>query len=246
MLLRPPAARPTRDATPNGAACGSSHAQLDSMPAGLSRRGVNIGVQIRKLFEPERYPNASILAVYDKYFGPYVRARRKHVCAVGFEPNPHHKARLAALAARYNALGWRTSFEFCSCWATRRACHVLFRPGWHEKSLRMGRVVSLPQSHGLQATPCPSCIYAPALHQSSHSNHGIETRLSQEHHPVVGESRESSPSIRPCWPKVEGSDAQLVPVDAYRAHCVAAAAAGRRELGVWRPERRDEARHRRR
>ena len=29
----------------------------------------NIGVQVRKLFEPSRYPNAAVLPVFDQYFG---------------------------------------------------------------------------------------------------------------------------------------------------------------------------------
>ena len=48
--------------------------------------GSNIGVQIRKLFEPHRYPNAKVLEVFRKYFGSDTDARRREVCAVGFEP----------------------------------------------------------------------------------------------------------------------------------------------------------------
>ena len=56
--------------------------------------GSNVGVQVRKLFEPSFYPGAPFVNVFDKEFGP-VEARRKSVCAVGFEPNPHHTKRLA-------------------------------------------------------------------------------------------------------------------------------------------------------
>jgi len=31
--------------------------------------GSNIGVQIRKLFEPEKYPKGGIHSIFDKYFG---------------------------------------------------------------------------------------------------------------------------------------------------------------------------------
>ena len=58
--------------------------------------GSNIGVQVRKLYEPEKYPKAPFLKLFDKYFGSLSK-RRQHqpqmadtVCAVGFEPNPHH------------------------------------------------------------------------------------------------------------------------------------------------------------
>ena len=72
--------------------------------------GSNIGVQIRKLYEPELYPGSSILKVFDEYFGSNITTRRREVCAMGFEPNPHHMERLTMLKARYNALGWRTDF----------------------------------------------------------------------------------------------------------------------------------------
>lgn len=49
--------------------------------------------QIRKLYEPELYKNASIHRFYDAAFH-----RRNHslpyVCSVGFEPNPNHESDL--------------------------------------------------------------------------------------------------------------------------------------------------------
>ena len=32
--------------------------------------GTNTGVQIRKLFEPHKFPSADVLPIFDKYFGP--------------------------------------------------------------------------------------------------------------------------------------------------------------------------------
>ena len=61
--------------------------------------GTNIGVQIRKLYEPSRYPNAPVLAIFDKYFGD----RRGEVCAIGIELNPSHTSRLIALESHYRA-----------------------------------------------------------------------------------------------------------------------------------------------
>ena len=55
--------------------------------------GSNVGVQVCKLFQPSYYPNAPFLTIFDKEFGP-VDERRTSVCAVGFEPNPHHTKRL--------------------------------------------------------------------------------------------------------------------------------------------------------
>ena len=53
--------------------------------------GTNIGVQIRKLYQPELYPGAEVLPTFEKLFGP---APRCHVCSIGFEPNPHHNQTL--------------------------------------------------------------------------------------------------------------------------------------------------------
>ena len=64
--------------------------------------GTNIGVQIRKLFEPHKYPNASVLPVFEQLFGP---APRCGVCAIGIEPNPRHAARLHRLQRDLRAQG---------------------------------------------------------------------------------------------------------------------------------------------
>lgn len=65
--------------------------------------GTNLGVQIRKLYEPQLYPNAKVLALFDKYFPIGIR---NSVCTFGFEPNPLHRSKLAQLSKRYNAQGW--------------------------------------------------------------------------------------------------------------------------------------------
>jgi hypothetical protein len=62
--------------------------------------GSNIGVQVRKLFEPVRYPNAGVLPIFDQYFGKH-RNKEKHLCAIGFELNPSHTERLNALETHY-------------------------------------------------------------------------------------------------------------------------------------------------
>ena len=57
--------------------------------------GSNMGVQIRKLYEPWLYPNAKLLAYYDRLFGKITKGyRREDVCAFGFEANPKHIKRL--------------------------------------------------------------------------------------------------------------------------------------------------------
>ena len=88
--------------------------------------GSNIGVQIRKLFEPSLYAHADpkmpllaryfrnaditrllnatppVLPIFDEHFGP---APRCNVCAIGIEPNPRHADRLLALQHALRAAG---------------------------------------------------------------------------------------------------------------------------------------------
>ncbi|KAG8459194.1 hypothetical protein KFE25_005705 [Diacronema lutheri] len=70
--------------------------------------GSNIGVQVRKLFEPEHYPHAKVLPLFDAQFGT---DRRRTVCAFGWEPNPSHTKRLREVEAAYARRGWRTTFH---------------------------------------------------------------------------------------------------------------------------------------
>jgi hypothetical protein len=74
--------------------------------------GSNIGVQVRKLFEPEGYPEAEILPFFDKMFGRdrNLPSNRKHMCVFGFEPNPKHESRLFSLEQAYSRLGFRVKF----------------------------------------------------------------------------------------------------------------------------------------
>ena len=62
------------------------HAYLDM--------GTNLGVQIRKLYEPEKYPGARAFPHYQRMFGPQPWCS---VCTIGFEPNPRHADRLNSL-----------------------------------------------------------------------------------------------------------------------------------------------------
>ena len=64
--------------------------------------GTNLGVQLRKLFEPERYRGAPVLRVFHEAFGPPPWCR---VCALGAEPNPLHRSRLDELERAYRGAG---------------------------------------------------------------------------------------------------------------------------------------------
>jgi hypothetical protein len=59
--------------------------------------GTNVAVQIRKLYEPDKFPGAKVLPVFDKYFG----RDRSRVCAVGFEPNTAHTEYLKKVNAHF-------------------------------------------------------------------------------------------------------------------------------------------------
>jgi len=78
--------------------------------------GSNIGVQIRKLFEPERYPDAPILSYFNHNFGTIDKRKSSHsghasfLCAVGFEPNPRHAEYLKKIEKSYNECGWKVKF----------------------------------------------------------------------------------------------------------------------------------------
>ena len=58
--------------------------------------GANIGVTVKKLFEPNRYPESTTLPYFRKTFGyqwlrQSVRKFPNRLCALGFEPNPIHQ-----------------------------------------------------------------------------------------------------------------------------------------------------------
>ena len=94
--------------TPQNPLDGCYHVYLDV--------GSNIGVQIRKLFEPENYPNATVLQIFNENFGSINERRKEYsdngdiVCAVGFEPNPRHTKYLKQIESSYTQCGWRVLF----------------------------------------------------------------------------------------------------------------------------------------
>jgi hypothetical protein len=73
--------------------------------------GSNIGVQVRKVFEPEKYPGSAFIHTYNEWLGP-IEFRRLPgaVCVFGFEASPVFKERLDNLAKCYNSKNWQTKF----------------------------------------------------------------------------------------------------------------------------------------
>ena len=70
--------------------------------------GANVGVHGRFLFEPEKYPNATLAhSVFDKDFGTPDTRDNKEICVFSFEPNPSHVERHLQLQSAYAKLGWR-------------------------------------------------------------------------------------------------------------------------------------------
>lgn len=67
--------------------------------------GTNLGVQLRKLYQPKYFPNATALPVFDFYFGKNITNRRS-VCAIGFEPNPDLSDRLTKMQDKFQAKGF--------------------------------------------------------------------------------------------------------------------------------------------
>ena len=84
--------------------------------------GSNIGVQVKKLYEPEKYPLVSqkykrqkqmeVEQLYIEAFGTQSSHKNstESVCALGFEPNPKHYRKLKHLEKAYDAKGWRVHF----------------------------------------------------------------------------------------------------------------------------------------
>jgi len=71
--------------------------------------GSNVGMHVRFLFEPERFPLNKYGDIFNRTFPPR-RSDRQDICAFGFEPNPKHKSRLEQLQKQYSERGWRVQF----------------------------------------------------------------------------------------------------------------------------------------
>lgn len=68
--------------------------------------GTNIGVQIRKLYEPSYYPSAPAINTYNEYFGK--SKTHSNVCSIGFEASSNHTDRLLHLQEAYRRAGFPT------------------------------------------------------------------------------------------------------------------------------------------
>ena len=75
-----------------------------------------MGIQIWKLFEPEKYSGAKFLPIYGAVFGSIDRGKEenhpnlKKICSLGFETNPEHTQYLKDVEASYNKCGYNGTF----------------------------------------------------------------------------------------------------------------------------------------
>ena len=74
--------------------------------------GSNIGVQVRKLYQQELFPGAEMIEQFKLAFGDYFMTNRdfRHICVVGFEPNPRHTPSLLEIQEEYTKCGWHVRF----------------------------------------------------------------------------------------------------------------------------------------
>jgi len=84
--------------------------------------GSHIGVNVRKFYEPKRYPGAKLVRYFDESIGASswrrVQANKTGVCVLGFEPNPKRSARLQRLEEAYVAKGWHVHFYPLAAWSS--------------------------------------------------------------------------------------------------------------------------------
>ena len=73
--------------------------------------GSNIGVMVRKLFEPSAYPKSKTIGLFNRTLNHLKRTGSKQgLCALGFEPNPKHYKRLQEVETNYSRNGWKVHF----------------------------------------------------------------------------------------------------------------------------------------
>ena len=74
--------------------------------------GSNIGVQVRKFYEPKKYKDAPIIKLFDEQFGEErgKPGRESGLCVLGMEPNPQLHPRLKKLEDAYQNRGWLVHF----------------------------------------------------------------------------------------------------------------------------------------
>ena len=88
-----------------GANTGGGENPLDGCLHVFIDLGSNRGLQIRKLYEPDTFPLAPVLPLYERFFGKPEDRRLQEICSVSFEPNSKHAAHLRQLSESYASCG---------------------------------------------------------------------------------------------------------------------------------------------
>lgn len=118
--------------------------------------GCNIGVNVRKLYEPKKYLGAKLLPYFQRHFGePGWRrtpANKSGLCALGFEPNHDHRDRLKAIEAAYMENGWHVHFYPYAAWSSEG--HMAFNKSSLRKTgmgdlTKQGAHLSMNQKSGV-------------------------------------------------------------------------------------------------
>lgn len=94
--------------------------------------GSNLGVQVRKLFQPAQHTPNKLETHLRAAFGPPNSPARKAVCAVGFEPNPAHWEKLKNIATAYGQRGWRSFFVTAGAWDRETELRFDCPPQWKD------------------------------------------------------------------------------------------------------------------
>jgi len=74
--------------------------------------GSHRGIQIRKLYEPRKYPNSKVHPLFDKFFGEPNERNSSEICTIGFEPDPRYRMDLRLIKSNYEKMGWPVKFFF--------------------------------------------------------------------------------------------------------------------------------------
>jgi len=74
--------------------------------------GSHRGIQVRKLYEPSKYPDSKVFSLFDKFFGLPSARNLSEVCTVGFEPDPRYRLDLRLIENNYEKMGWPVKFVF--------------------------------------------------------------------------------------------------------------------------------------
>jgi hypothetical protein len=74
-----------------------------NVPFNLTVQGTNVGVQLRKLYDPWQFPDAPIHKLFNETFG----LDHTRICALGVEANPVHTPWLTQLNAYFRHKGYQ-------------------------------------------------------------------------------------------------------------------------------------------